>query len=306
MSSGTCEQRGLPAEAWDSYSRWQWTLVAKKRGKDPIPAPERASAQQRLLAAAAESSAALAATMREAFGGGRLTDVPALREPLTSVEVRHPERGWEQMLHDSLAAPPHGTTAATRAEAAQVLFWVACTERWLESGMFEDPPAKMWTQHPFDALTTADPGSLTGDQRLVLDNATRDVLRGMGGIPHVRSAHNHHLLDCPTTRAWWRVEIAKQAAVNSNGALSLDACCEVFLQKGCWRAWTTTAMTQAGLLSAGPCVAGFVEAVARLRDAQDRWPTQAQARELAARMARRSAGCYPGMLNYRDLATMAA
>jgi len=298
--------RGLSDDAWESYSRWQKSLVAKNRGTDETPVADRSAAQQEFLRSAGHSAHAAADVLRDAlrWPSNHGLAIPDLRGPLTVTDMRTPAAGWERMVHDSLAQPQTGEPA-TRAEAAQVLFWVACSLRWLESGGFQGSPVSMFTQRPLRPLLPRDPGGLDPSEILVLDGGTRDVLRGLGGIPHVRSAHNHHLLDCPTARAWWRVEIAEQAASKSDGALSVADCHEALLPSGCWRGWTTIAMTMAGRLSAGPCAAAFVSAATAHRNRHGDWPTQAQAREIASNVVRRSADFYAGMLDHRSLAQLA-
>ena len=312
------ECRSLPEGAWKSYSQWQQTLVTKNRRTDQTPPAERAAVQQPLLIAAADSASALATMLRGALGlsGGDTLEIPLLRNPLTAADIRASQRPavpaaaeaaqrWEQMLYESLSSP-QSAPPATRSEAAQVLFWVACTVAWLESGGLEDPPAQMFTMERFGTVTHVDPSALDNKQRLLLDNASRDVLRGLGGIPHVRSGHNNILLDCPTARAWWRVEIAHQAQSSSDGELSFTDCYQAFLQRGCWRAWTTTAMTMAGRLSAGQCAAGFAAAIRAHQSQRGTWPNETQAKEIASNIARRSASFYAGMLDYRTLARLAA
>ena len=309
--------RGLPEGAWKSYSQWQQKLVAKNRRTDQTPPPVRAADQQQLMVAAADSASALTTMLREALGlsVGDMVGVPLLRSPLTAADLRASQQPavpaaaeatqrWEQMLHESLSSPDNAAPA-TRSEAAQVLFWVACSVAWLESGGLEDPPAQMYTEQRFGPIAHVDPNALDDKQRLLLDNASRDVLRGLGGIPHVRSGHNNHLLDCPTARAWWRVEIAQQAQSNSDGELSFTDCHEAFLQRGCWRAWTTTAMTMAGRLSAGQCAAGFASAMRAYETRHGAWPDGARAREIASNIVRRSARFYAGMLDHRTLARLA-
>ncbi len=246
------ECRSLPPTAWESFSNWQQSIVAKSREADTVPPVDRAAAQQSLLAAASDSAGSLAARLRAALGVAPDLDlmVPDLNDCLTTEQLWNPQQSWERSLHNSLSAPT-GAAAVTRNEASQVLFWFVCSTAWLESGGFDDPPAPSLTKRSLDAVLQADPAELDDQQRRLLDDASRQVLRRLGGIPHVRSGHNNHLLDCPTARAWWRVEIARQAADNSDDQLSLEDCYEAFLPRGCWRAWTTTAMTMAGRLSAG-------------------------------------------------------
>ncbi|MYE96090.1 MAG: hypothetical protein F4X28_01880 [Acidimicrobiaceae bacterium] len=211
---------------------------------------------------------------------------------------------WETMLHESLSSPGD-SPVTTRAEAAQVLFWAACSVAWLEAGSLGNPPAGLLTKKSSAPLVNADPNTLDDDERLLLDDASRDMLRGLGGIPHVRSGHNNVLLDSAMARAWWRVDIARQAESSSNGELSFDDCYAAFLPSGCWRAWTTTAMTRAGRLSPGQCAAGFAAAITNHQQRHSEWPNQKQAAEMASNIVRRSAAYYPGMLDYRTLAQLA-
>ena len=236
--------------------------------------------------------------------GTKCLKIPPLQNSLTAVDLWEPQQNWEQMLHDSLSGTPN-VARATRSEAAQVLFWVACSVAWLESHGLEDPPSPMFTKQRFGPILHIAPDKLSEEQRHLVDRATRDVLRGLGGIPHVRSGHNNHLLDCPTARAWWRVEIALQAQSSSDGALSFAECYEAFKPPGCWRAWTTTAMTLAGRLSAGQCAAGFATAIREHKRRHSSWPDGTRAREIASNIVRRSAGFYAGMLDHRALAQLA-
>lgn len=298
--------RNLPEGAWRSYSDWLQTVVAKNRRTDQIPPAERAATQQQLLAAVSTSANALAATLRQALScaDGRSMEIGPLTRPLTAADAWSPHMDWETMLHESLSSPGNGPVT-TRAEAAQVLFWAACSVAWLEAGSLDNPPADLLTKHQFIPLVNADPNTLNDNERRVLDDASRDALRGLGGIPHVRSGHNNVLLDSAMARAWWRVDIARQAESSSNGELSFDDCYEAFLPRGCWRAWTTTAMTMAGRLSPGQCAAGFAAAITKHQQGHGEWPNEKQAREIASNIVRRSAGYYPGMLDYRTLAQLA-
>ena len=298
--------RNLPEGAWRSYSDWLQTVVAKNRRTDPIPPAERAATQQQLLAAASTSANALAAALRQALScaDGRSMEIGPLTRPLTAADVWSPRKDWETMLHESLSSPGNGPMT-TRAEAAQVLFWAACSVAWLEAGSLGNRPTGLLTKQPFAPLVSADPNTLNDNQRRLLDDASRQALRGLGGIPHVRSGHNNVLLDSAMARAWWRVDIARQAESSSDGELSFDDCYEAFLPRGCWRAWTTTAMTMAGRLSPGQCAAGFAAAITKHQQRNSEWPKEKQAREIASSIVRRSAAYYPGMLDYRTLAQLA-
>ena len=294
----------MPDDAWERYTAWQQTLVAKNRRTDRADPAARARAQQRLLGAAEQSASALASALRAAAGCDPATVLrfPPLEVALTTDEMWHSQPAWEQMLHRSLARGP----ATTRRDASMVLFWVGCSICWFESGLLPDPPVHALVRRPHDlALLDADAASLDAESLLVLDSATRDVLRRVGGIPHVRSSYIHHLGDCPTARAWWRTEIAAQAAAASAGRLSVADCHETLNEAGCWAALIETAMTMAGTLCAGACAAGFVTAARTHRDAAGAWPSKSAAMELLANMSRRSAFAYAGRLDPHTLALMA-
>jgi hypothetical protein len=297
--------RGLPDGAWESLSQWQKSLVAKKREADDTPPAERAAAQQEFLRATGHSAHTAADALRNAlrYPADQALDIPTLKTPLGVADIQTPAMTWEQMLHKSLAQPETGAPA-TRADAAQVLFWVACSLRWLESDGLEGSPVAMFTKKPVRPLLPRDPSSLAPVDRLVLDDGTRDVLRGIGGIPHVRTGLTHHLLDCPAARAWWRVEIAEQAAAHSDGTATVADCHEVLLDPGCWRGWTTTAMTMAGRLSAGPCVAAFIAAARAHQDREGALPRGKEVGEIASNIVRRSSDYYAGMLDHRTLARL--
>ena len=294
----------MPDDAWERYTAWQQTLVAKNRRTDRANPADRARAQQRLLGSAEQSAQALASALRAATGCAATAPLrfPPLEVALTSDEMWHSQPAWEQMLHASLARAP----ATTRRDASMVLFWVGCSIAWLECGLLPDPPVHALVRRPYDLeLLDADAASLDAESLLALDSATRDVLRRVGGIPHVRSSYIHHLGDCPTARAWWRTEIAAQAAAASGGRLSVAACHETLNEAGCWAALIETAMTMAGTLCAGACAAGFVAAARAHRADAGAWPSKTAAMGLLANMSRRSAFAYAGRLDPRALADMA-
>ena len=303
--------RGLPETAWNSYSDWQKSLVAKNRKNENggVVPPARTRIQQEFLSIVAKSRQRFIAEMRKALDcpSELSLDCPILNRDLSADMVWDPQVDWERMVHSSLNNPSSGASPATRNDAAQVLFWVICHLAWFETGHLQDPPMPALTKSRFGrALLRVDAESLSNRQRIQLDDAVRDVLRSLGGIPHVRSSHIHHLMDCPAARAWWRVEITNQAVAGSEGELSWTDCYEVFHQRGMWAAWAETAMTRTGTLSVDACSAGFVEASRRYRAIHNTFPNKQQSQDLIKNMARRSTNIYPKMLSYQRLADLCA
>ena len=303
--------RGLSETAWNSYSNWQKSLVAKNRKNENggVVPPARTRIQQEFLSIVAKSRRRLIAEMRKALDcSSELSlDCSILSSDLSTDMIWNPQMDWEQMVHSSLSNPPNGASPATRNDAAQVLFWVICHVAWLDAGHLQDPPIAALTKRRFGrALLRLDPESLSNTQRIQLDNVTRDVLRSLGGIPHVRSSHIHHLMDCPSARAWWRIEISHQAVTGSEGALFLSDCYEVFRQPSLWAAWAETAMTRTGTLSVDACSAAFVEAIRRYQAIHSSFPNKQQSQDLIKNMARRTTNVYPKMLPYQRLADLCA
>ena len=305
------EYRGVRSTAWMSYSNWQKHLVAKNRTQENsgVVPPARSRRQQRILNIFSRSGGDLALELRQALDcqSDDTLDCPPLSRKLRAEEIRYPQMDWEQMLHECLSDPSNGGTPVTRKDAAQVLFWVISHVVWLEEGLLEDPPISFLTRHQIGrALLRIDPELLSSRQRLQLDDRVRDGLRSLGGIPHVRSSHIHHLMDSPAARAWWRVEVSAQAVNGSDGMLPFADCYEVFQRPGLWAAWAETAMTRTGTLSVDACSAGFVEAMRRYREVNDIFPNKTQSQRLIRNMASRTTNVYPQMLSHLQLADVCA
>ena len=305
------EYRGARSTAWINYSNWQKSLVAKNRMQENggVVPPVRTRRQQQFLSISARAGSGLTLELRQALDcrSEDALDCPLLSRSLTAEEMWNPQMDWEQMLHGCLSDPSNSAAPVTRKDAAQVLFWVICHVVWLEAGLLQDPPIAFFTRNqPGKAPLRIDPELLSSRQRLQLDDCVRDGLRSLGGIPHVRSSHIHHLMDCPAARAWWRVEVTAQAVEGSGGILPFADCYEVFQRPGLWAAWAETAMTRTGTLSVGACSAGFVEAIRRYREVNGTFPNKVQSQRLIRNMASRTTNVYPQMLSYLQLADVCA
>ena len=302
--------RGLasPEAAWRSYSAWVATVVERRRARGRTTADDdRVRSQQEILLAASQSCAALSSALRQRLRCAPTATLrfPTPHEPVTTEQLQRPREAWETSLHRALRTADE---PVTRADAAQNLFWVVSHVSWLEAEMLPEPPLRAFVYSGVGAgLLKAAPTEMSDEQRLDVDSATRDLLRHLGGIPHVHDATVSHLReDCPSSRAWWRTEAAQQAQRASAGGLTFGDCYEVFSVAGLWVAYVRASMTRTAVLAAPTCGAGFVEACLRHRVESGALPSKATAVLMLQNMARRCAGLHPGAIEHRRLAELAA
>ena len=137
---------------------------------------------------------ALAAYLRDKLGlrSKNLQEVPPLPRQLAIEEAFQPPVELEKELHDVWSTLVHSGAAS------QPAFWTTCHIRWLEQGRFgNDPNAAFST-------------GVAGKREPNLDTRTRDLLRHLGGLPHIRG-NVSVFSDCPLSRAWWRRRLAVEA-----------------------------------------------------------------------------------------------
>ena len=84
-----------------------------------------------------------------------------------------------------------------RRDASRPVFWTLAHIRWLEEGQLGDQIE--------ETLLRGGGRDSTEDQR------TRNLLRRVGGLPHVRGKVSV-LSDSPISRAWWRGSVASEIA----------------------------------------------------------------------------------------------
>ena len=196
------------AESPAKFTAWQQALVShRRRDEEPDSATvESVRERQAALGEALDNgSAALAGYLRSELDleGKTLDDYLPLPRPLAADEVFYPPIELERDLHDaweSLIGP---------GDASQPAFWTVCHIRWLEEGNLGDDP---------DALFST---GVLGKRVSEPDARTRDLLRHVGGLPHVRG-NVSVFSDCPLARAWWRRHLAIQASESARG-LSVEA-----------------------------------------------------------------------------------
>ena len=304
--------RGLPPadDAGHTYNNWLRAIVETKRARTRTPADiARTADQQALLAAAADSATSLASELRPKLGTSPATllrfPLPTTR--LTANELRHPNIVWETAMHLATTGA-HQRNPATRADAAQTIFWVGSHVAWLEAGTLPDPPLDAFVHRTLNVDTlNADPQQLNAAERTHIDDAARELLRRLGGLAHVRGATVGAVQsDCPTMRAWWRVEASRQASEASQGDLAYEQCYETFANAGIWAAYVSAAMARTATLTAPRCAAALVAAARDHHNNTGHWPTRTQTVALLTNMARRAASIHPGLVHHRRLARLAA
>ena len=151
--------------------------------------------RQKTLAQAMEDGASdLARYLRNELGllGANLQDVPPLPRPLAIEEAFQPPVELEKELYDAWSTLVHSGTAS------QPAFWTRCHIRWLEQRRFADDPNATFST------------GVAGKRQSNLDTRTRDLLRHLGGLPHIRG-NVSVFSDCPLSRAWWRRRLAVEA-----------------------------------------------------------------------------------------------
>ena len=191
-------------EREQQFSAWQRRLTYQPKLKQPKK--EVLARQRELRDAVDRGAAAFAAYLREqlALQSDALIEAPALPRPLDASEFRDPPFELEREIYDSW----HHLVTPVR--AAQPLFWTLCHIAWIENGLLVEP------------LHAALLGKLaSGEPEGTSEAATRNLLRRMGGLPHVRGKVSV-LSDCPISRAWWRGRLAASSAAVSNGLLDVE------------------------------------------------------------------------------------
>ena len=182
------------------FSDWQRCLAVRGKGTPAIVQERQEELHQRVgagpVAFAAYLRAALDLTPDEVIAA------PRLPRPVNATEYRDPPLELERLLYESWS-----NTVCAR-DAARPLFWMLAHIQWLEAGSLGEQIDA--------ALLYGGSRDKTPDQR------TRNLLRRIGGLPHVRGKISV-LSDCPMSRAWWRGSIATDIVSASDDNFALDA-----------------------------------------------------------------------------------
>ncbi len=186
------------------FSDWQRGLTVIRRSNQD--SSEIAVRQQSMIAAVRGGPDSFVSYMCNALKTDvtNVIDAPDLPRQLIASEFRDPPF----LLEKSLGESWQGLIA--RREAANPMFWTLCHMNWISNGRLGSN------------LSGALTGSLVnGADETSTERAARNLLRRLGGLPHVRGKISV-LSDCPLSRAWWRGQISQLAAQSSFGELECE------------------------------------------------------------------------------------
>lgn len=181
------------------FSDWQRGLTLTDRKTQS--AEEVVERQSDLIDAVKAGSASFADYLGKALElePGSL-GAPPLPRKIDPSEFRDPPLQLEADLFAMWSSELHAHAAA------QPLLWTGWHLQWISEGQFGE------------RLDEALLGTLAnGSEEKTTEDATRNLLRRLGGLPHVRGKVS--VLDnCPLSRAWWRGRLAMDAAKECEGA----------------------------------------------------------------------------------------
>ena len=182
------------------FSDWQRGL-ATKGGTISASVADK---QGELHSVVSEGPLTFAAYLRGQLGltAEDSVDAPVLPSPIGASEYRDPPFKFERTLSKSWEG------LIRRRDASRPVFWTLAHIRWLEEGQLGDQIV--------ETLLRGGGRDSTEDQR------TRNLLRRVGGLPHVRGKVSV-LSDSPISRAWWRGNVASEIADAAADDLTLSA-----------------------------------------------------------------------------------
>lgn len=175
-----------------AFVRWQKRVVLPKKHRTESTE----SAQAQLAEVVRGGSKALVEYLITELGldGSSSYGAPMLPRRLTAGEAGDPPAELEKEIAEAFsdANPSGGIHPVTPELAIRPVFWTIAHVQWLRNDLIEED----WVL------------KLEGKN----DDATaRNACRRLGGLHHIRGRLSV-LNDCPISRAWWRVRIAKQSA----------------------------------------------------------------------------------------------
>lgn len=191
----------MTAEDTQRFSDWQRGLTLwNKPHQSATDVHER---QVALREAVHGGSATFVAYLEGELGTavGEWSNAPDLPRSLDPSEFRDPPFQLEREIYEAWR------DVVKARFASQPLFWTRNHAVWIDQGRLGEQLAPAL----LGALQSGKP--MTNDEA-----ATRNLLRRMGGLPHVRGKVSV-IQDCPLSRCWWRGQIAEGAARASHGEL---------------------------------------------------------------------------------------
>ncbi len=186
------------------FSNWQRGLTTDKRTQSSQEVKDR---QDELIEAVKQGTTSLGRYLRAQLGMTPDAEIeaPPLPRPVSAAEFRNPPFQLERLLCERWVGQLNAH------QASQPLIWTHWHIHWIEQGQFGE------------RLDEAFLGSLaTGAEEKKAEDAVRNLLRRLGGLPHVRGKVSV-LSDCPFSRAWWRGRISNEVSSASEGTLGTEA-----------------------------------------------------------------------------------
>ena len=237
----TASRQVVPEHVERSFSAWQQSLVEQKRSKNPAP---RLIAGQQQLVAAATSSDGLASYLSQSVGADPdlIAQTPAL-QGVTADEMLNTPLEWELHVGSQLSE-------VEPQQALSSAWWYVCHIAWLRAGVFPNPPDVAFGARVNPRVLSSDPATISSTASETLDKATRNLLRRLGGLPHIRRIYRV-AEDPPIPRAYWRHRLAAEASASAPVGASLTAEeCHRILHLSSWgRFIERSSQTYSSLLS---------------------------------------------------------
>ena len=260
---------------------WRKSLVIKTRDKSVVSPPERLAAQRKLLRSAYSSSADLSSHLRENLQivNFNLGVFPKLDRPLEEGELHSRLPKTARSLHGALTRG-----GCTRRHASAGSYWLYCIIHWLEQSQLVNPPAPQLIPNPVKTELLDDNYELTPDESTHIDNRTRDLLRNMGGVPHIRD-RIAYMSDCPAAHMWWAVELTNDVAGIDGTTFDADTVLSYLLKVDIMEEVIRWISRFVGRLAQPLALAATFEAA--IGKEQSSQPSKAELRNLMEKLARR-------------------
>ena len=191
------------------------------------PAPTLVAKQQELVRSATSIESLCSYLVQQLNIKPDLISLPPNIQAVTSDEMLNAPAEWDRYVGCQLLQVP-------RIEALSSPWWYICHIAWLERGVFPDPPDTTFNARINPRILESNPETIPNSASKKLDDATRNLLRRLGGLPHIRRLYRV-AEDPPIPRAYWRCRIAADATASApaNSGLTFEKC-HALLHSGQW------------------------------------------------------------------------
>ena len=221
----TTEHHAVPEHVERSFSKWQQSLVEQKRSKSPAPAL--IAKQQEFVASATSSDRLASYLVQQLNAAPELIAAAPTIEGVTADEMLNTPIEWEHHVGSQLREiePQQARSSA---------WWYICHIAWLRAGVFPNPPDTAFKARVNPRILSSDPTTMPSSASKTLDDATRNLLRRLGGLPHIRRL-SRVANDPPISRAYWRHRLAADAAASAPPSVNLTTEeCHRILHRSSW------------------------------------------------------------------------